>query len=196
MYQTAVGSLLYLSTRTCPDIAYAGSVSYGLLYTGSDLKDCEGYSDLGWERDVNDYKSTSGGAAVSWKNKKQTSTSLSTAEAEYTALCSAAQKACWMKQLLSDLRYGSSLPMVIYEDNQSAICMTKNQLFYGRTKHILIKYHFISELVADGIIKVVHCPTQVIMADVLTKGLNQVKFDKLREMIGVKQTDRNLLTID
>lgn len=218
MYQSAVGSLLYLSTRTRPDIAYAvstmakfsskptkahwtaikrilrylkGSVSYGLLYNCSDMRDCEGYSDADWGGDVNDYKSTSGyvfmygGAAVSWKSKKQTSTSLSTAEAEYTALCSAAQEACWLKQLLSDLRYGSSSPMMIHEDNQSAICMTKNHLFHGRTKHISIKYHFIRELVADNIIKVVYCPTEEMMADVLTKGLSQIKFEKLRQMIGV-----------
>ena len=101
---------------------------------------------------------------------------------------SAAQEACWMKQVLTDLCFVSSSPMVIYEDNQSAICMTKNQLFHGRTKHIYIKY-FICELVAEKVVEIVYCPTEVMIADILTKGLTQVKFERLREMIGVKQPD-------
>ena len=60
-----------------------------------------------------------------------------------------------MKQLLSDLRFESASPIVIHEDKQSTICMTKNQLFHGRTKHISIKYHFIQELVADKVIEVI-----------------------------------------
>ena len=110
---------------------------------------------------------------------KKTSTALSTAESEYTALCSAAQEACWMKQVLTDLGFVSSSPMVNYEDNQSAICMIKNQLFHGRTKHISIKYYFICELVADKVVEIVYCPREVMIADILTKGLTQVKFERL-----------------
>ena len=159
------------------------------------MKNCEGYSDADWGGDTNDFKSTSGyvfmfgGAAVIWRSKKQTSTALSTAESEYTALCSAAQESFWMKQVLTDLGFVSSSPMVINEDSQSAICMTKNQLFHGRTKLISIKYHFIRELVADKVVEIVYCPTEVMIADILTKGLTQVKFERLQEMIGVKQPD-------
>ena len=57
-----------------------------------------GYSDADWAGDVNDRKSTSGylfmmnGGAVTWKSKKQSCVALSTAEAEYVALSSAAQQ--------------------------------------------------------------------------------------------------------
>ena len=40
---------------------------------------------------------------VSWKSKKQASVALSTAEAEYMALSSAAQEATWIRQLSKDL---------------------------------------------------------------------------------------------
>ena len=87
MYQSAVGSLQYLSTMTRPDISFAvsnvakfcskpskehwvavkrimrylkGTLNYGLLYKKNKLNTCVGYSDADWAGDVNDRKSTSG----------------------------------------------------------------------------------------------------------------------------------------
>ena len=57
------------------------------------------------------------------------------------------------------------------EDNQSAICLAKNQLTHGKTKHIEIKYHFVQDLVEDGRIKLAYCPSDQMIADILTKGL-------------------------
>ena len=193
LYQSAVGSLLYLSTHTRPDIAFAvsnvakfcsrptkehwtavkrimrylkGTTSYGLLYCETNPKNCVGYSDADWGGDTDDYKSTSGyvfqfgGTAVSWKSKKQTSVALSTAEAEYIALSSATQEASLMRQLLVDLNCGPTTPTVICEENQSSICIAKNPLFHGRTKHIGIKYHFVHEQVKNKNVEIVYCPTE------------------------------------
>ena len=85
-----------------------GTTSYGLEYSrnGDDKSILSGYSDADWAGDINDRKSTSvylfmmSGAAKSWKSRKQTCVALSTAEAEYVALASAAQEAAWMRQLL------------------------------------------------------------------------------------------------
>ena len=182
MYQSAVGSLLFLSTKTRPDIAYAvstvarfsskpskhhwtavkhimrylkGASKLGLLYSKDGSDDCFGYSDADWAGDTDDRKSTSGylfqlsGVAVSWSSKKQTCVTLSTAEAEYIVLSSAAQEAIWIHQLTKNLKndMAAKEPIVIYEDNQSAICMAKNPQFHGRTKHIEINYHFIRDQV-------------------------------------------------
>ena len=51
---------------------------------------------------------------------------LSTVEAEYMALASAAQEAVWLQHLDSDLNETSVEPTIIYEDYQSTICMAKN----------------------------------------------------------------------
>ena len=103
-----------------------GMLNFGLLYSKDSSKDCVGYSDADWAGDIDDRKSMSGykfqisGAAVSWRSKKQTCVALSTAEAEYMALASAAQEAIWIRQLTTDLRNGPTGATVILEDNQSA----------------------------------------------------------------------------
>ena len=167
VYQSAVECLLYLSTKTRPDIAYAvgniarftsqpsmqhwsavkrimrylnGTITYGLMYgKGSSLI---GYADANWAGDLDDHRSTSGyiftmsGAAISWMSKKQNCVALSTVEAEYMALSSAAQESVWLERLLGEMNERSGKPIVVFEDNQSTICMAKNPKFHGRAKHI------------------------------------------------------------
>ena len=218
-YQSAIGSLLYLSTRSRPDIAFAvgkaarycsqpsnshwsavkrvlrylkGTTCLGLLYRPDELN-LTGYSDADWAGDTEDRKSTSGyvfmmsGSAVSWRSKKQSSVALSTAEAEYVALSCAAQEAMWLRQLFSNLLqdYKLSEPTTIYEDNQSAICMAKNNQSHGRSKHVDIKYHFVREKVERQIIEILYCKSEEMTADILTKGVLNYQFKRLRAKLGM-----------
>ena len=219
LYQSAVGSLLYLATRSRPDIAFAvnnvarfcskptkehwmavkrifrylrGTTHLGLLYSKRDEPAALiGYSDADWGGDCNDYKSTTGyvfqigGTAVTWRSKKQSCVALSTAEAEYVALSSAAQEAIWMRELSADLKNPQSQSTLILEDNQSAISIAKNPQFHGRTKHFNIKYHFIREQVSNGKICLRYCPTEDMLADLLTKGIGSEKFERLRRLYGI-----------
>ena len=122
-YQSAIGSLTYLSVSTRPDITYAvgnlakfsskptkvhwmalkyvlhylkGTMDHGILYKKGESTEFVGFSDTDWAGDINDRKSTSGylfqmsGGAITWRSKKQECVALSTAEAEYVALASAA----------------------------------------------------------------------------------------------------------
>ena len=125
------------------------------------------------------------GGAVTWRSKKQSCVALSTAEAEYIALSSAAQEAVWLRQLTAELESPPEMATTIFEDNQSAIAMTKNPQFHGRAKHIAIKYHFIREQVSNGMIKLEYCPTNEMLADMFTKGLNREQFCKLRSQAGI-----------
>ena len=169
-----------------------GTVKLGLLYSKDGSRKCIGYSDADWAGDIDDRKSTSGylfqvsGAAVSWRSKKQSCVALSTAEAKYMALSSAAQEAAWMRQLTTDLRSSANGTTTIFEHNQSAISMANNPQFHGRAKHIAIKHHFIREQVADGNIELKYCPTEDMIADMLTKGLQRERFVKLRQSAGVQ----------
>ena len=102
------------------------------------------------------------------------------------ALANATQEAIWMRQLTTDLKNGPDKPIIIFEDNQSAMCIAKNPQFHGRTKHIEIKYHFTREQVKNGTIELQYCRTEEMIADMFTKGLLKEKFVKLRDMAGIK----------
>ena len=133
-------------------------------------------------------KSTSGytfqmsGATVSWRSKKQTCVALSTAEAEYIALSAATQEALWMRQLLKNLSVNVEKPITIYEDNQSAIVVSKNPQFHGRSKHIDIKYYFVRDQVEKKAVTVLYS----MLAELFTKGIPKEQFKKLRDLTGVK----------
>ena len=75
--------------------------------------------------------------------------------------------------------------MTIFEDNQSTIAMTKNPQFHGRGKHIEIKFHFIREQVSAKTIELKYCRTNDMVADIMTKGLCKMQFEKLRRMSGI-----------
>ena len=101
------------------------------------------------------------------------------------------QEAIWLNRLLAELQSHTEplKPATLYEDNQSAICMTKNPQFHGRCKHIAIKYHFIRDEAKKGTINLQYCRTDKMIADILTKGLHAEQFTKLREMAGLKEYD-------
>ncbi|GJZ08349.1 hypothetical protein Tco_0542632 [Tanacetum coccineum] len=77
-----------------------------------------------------------GDKLVSWSSKKQTSTSISSAEAEYIAMSGCCAQILWMRSQLSD--YGFAYNRIpLYCDNKSAIalcCVTPRQGGNARRK--------------------------------------------------------------
>ena len=73
----------------------------------------------------------------------------------------------------------------LFIDNKSAIQLCKNHVFHDRTKHIETRFHFIRECVQDGRIAVDYIHTGEQLADIMTKALPQVKFQELREKLGM-----------
>lgn len=78
------------------------------------------------------------------------SVALSTAEAEYIAVSTAAQEAIWLRQLINELSNSNESPILIFEDNQSAIAMARNPQFHGHAKHNDIRHHYVREQVSKG----------------------------------------------
>ena len=75
--------------------------------------------------------------------------------------------------------------VVLKIDNKSAIALTKNSVFHGRSKHILSKYHFIRECVEFDLIEVKHVPGVEQKVDILTKPLAEIKFEEMCKFIKV-----------
>jgi hypothetical protein len=151
-----------------------------------------GYSDADWAGDHDSRRSTSGyvfmlnGGCVSWRSKKQRSVALSSTEAEYMALSEATQEAVWLKAFvreLGELSDGDSI--LVLEDNQGSIALAKNPEFHKRTKHIDIRYHFVREKVESGQVALQYCPTQDMLADIMTKPIAAPQFAALRTKLGI-----------
>ncbi len=169
-----------------------GTLNHGLKFTGNgDDRELYGYSDANWAGDVDTTRSVSGyvfkvaNSTISWCSKKQATVAKSTTEAEYVSLSHASQEAIWMRRLLCDIGCKTDQPTLLYEDNQGAIEISKHPKFHNRTKHIDITFHFIRERISSNEIKVVYCPSDDMLADIMTKGLPKERFEKLRNMLNV-----------
>ena len=90
------------------------------------------------------------------------------------------------ERLSAELGKPLRAPTIVKEDNQSCIAMAKNPQYHGRAKHIDIKHHFVQELVGDDTIKLEYCPTNEMVADILTKGLARERFCYLRQKAGME----------
>lgn len=173
-----------------------GTLKYGLMFSADGANPTlTGYSDADWGGDVSTRRSTTGyvfqiqGNTVSWCSKRQACVSRSTTEAEYIALSIACQEAVWLRRLLSDIQMKQCGPSTIFEDNQSAIELSRNPKFHNRTKHIDISYHYVREQVNLNTVSVKYCPTEDMLADVMTKGVSKISFEKFRNKLGVIEID-------
>ena len=120
---------------------------------------------------------------MSWSSRLQPTVALSTAEAEYMALCAAVQEAIYLRRPLESLGFDQLKATAIMEDNQGCIAMGANPIFHQRTKHIDIKYHFTRECIGAAIVDIVYVATEFQLADVLTKPLERIKVERLRSKL-------------
>lgn len=170
-----------------------GTIDLGLVYTKDSQNNMiTGYSDSDLAGNVEDRKSTGGmvfylnDSLVTWVSQKQRCVALSSCEAEFMAATAAACQAIWLRKLLTQITGRIIGPVTLFIDNKSALDLAKNPVFHGRSKHIDIRYHFIRECVEKGEIIVKHVRTDEQRADLLTKALSTVKFERMRKLLGVK----------
>ena len=169
-----------------------GTYHLGLEYQYGGKVQLVGYTDSDWAGDVEERRSTSGyvfhidSGEISWSSKKQAIVSLSSTKAEYKGATIATQEATWIRGILAELNHSQTTATTIYCDNQSTIQLTKNPVFHARTKHIEIHHHYVHEKTQEGNIILKYCKTEDQVADIFTKPLSIVKFEKFRSMLGIK----------
>ncbi|KAK9061911.1 hypothetical protein SSX86_019095 [Deinandra increscens subsp. villosa] len=175
-------------------LAYVhGSFSQGLFFNKTSDCTLTAYCDSDWascpntRKSVSGYFITFGGSPISWKSKKQNTVSLSSAEAEYRSLRRVTAELTWLIRLLADFQVPDLTPVTVNCDSQAAIHIAKNPVFHERTKHIELDCHFVREKLQDGLISLVHTPTQSQLADLLTKSLPKHQHHHLLSKFGVLQ---------
>jgi hypothetical protein len=77
------------------------------------------------------------------------------------------------------------LPIKKKKNSQSAIHLTKNQMYHERTKHIDVRVHFIHENVSHCIIAVKKVATADNPMDMMTKPVPLNKFKHCLDLVGV-----------
>jgi hypothetical protein len=91
---------------------------------------------------------------------------------------------CWTCYFLESQGYGV-FDNILYQDNQSAILLEKNGKASSskRTKHINIRYFFVTNRIANNELSVEWCPTGQMIADYMTKPLQGTLFKQFRDHI-------------
>ena len=165
LHLSLTGSLLYASSNTRPDVAFAvgmlcramGKPSAELLDAGlrvlaylhhhkrvglryeDDQCNISGMSDASWDvrHSTSGYVFSMAKAAISWSSKKQPTIALSSCESEIMAASEGAKEAVYLDRFLRELGFkDTDEPIHLSLDNKAAIDSSYNPENHSRTKHI------------------------------------------------------------
>ena len=153
------------------------------------------YGKITWHLDAafgvhNDYKSHTGAIMTLGKgciqsiSTKQKVNARSSTEAELISVDDIISKVMWTKLFLQE-QGCKIIENTIYRDNTSSMKMEINgkSSTGKRTRHLDIKYFYITDLIERKEINVEYCPTESMVADYMTKPMTGAKFNKFRRII-------------
>ncbi|KAK1435086.1 hypothetical protein QVD17_00846 [Tagetes erecta] len=169
-----------------------GTPGQGILLSREGAPVLTAYCDSDWlgcpytRRSRTGYIVLLGGAPISWKTKKQSVVSRSSAEAEYRAMASTVSEILWIRWLLHDLQVHISSPTPLFCDNQAARHIANNPVFHERTKHVEMDCFFVRERVESKDIVPLNINSKMQIADLLTKGLGTQQLHFLLGKMGIK----------
>ena len=210
-----VGSLLYLSTTTRPDIAFAvgvlsrfmscpeenhmrkakgvlrylrGTTRLGAVYGGSEL--LQGFVDADWAGDIDGRRSTTG--FVFTCNGGPISWARKRQSTVYSSMAEAEYVAAAMatKELLLLRKLLPPLgvdggAVPMRDDNLSCFALVNNPEETGRTKHVEVANHMARDYQARGDVAFYFLPSADMPADGLTKPLPSPAFTAFWAAVGV-----------
>lgn len=178
----------YLQGTSHIGMTYDGRDDSGAADGGVQIQ-MDGFCDADWDSDTDDRKSTTGyiikvnGCTVSWRSKKQQTVALSSSEAEYYGVSEAVREIMFIGSLLREVTLKAPVVSVLHCDNKSAIAMSHHDTDHNRRKHIDIKHKFIEDELKKKTFSLVWIAGPEQVADILTKALDKVKFNKFRKVL-------------
>nr|GEX13186.1 retrotransposon protein, putative, Ty1-copia subclass [Tanacetum cinerariifolium] len=128
---------------------------------------------------IDDTKSQTGyvfilnGGAMDWKSSKQSTTAMSTTEAEYIATMEAAIEAVWIRMFISELGIVPTINEHIrmFYDNSAALHFVNEPGVQKGTRHYHRRYHYVRKCIALGEIRFLKVHIDDNVADPFTKAL-------------------------
>ena len=147
-----------------------------------------------------DMKSHTGGAMSLGKgviygtSTRQKINTKSSTEAELVGVNEVLPQVLWTRYFLEEQGYGV-VESIVYQDNQSAILLEKNGRASSskRTRHLNIRYFFVTDRIKAGELEIQYCPTGYMIADFFTKALQGTAFKFFRDLILNIDHDTNRL---
>ena len=123
---------------------------------------------------------------IDWSSRLQNTVALNVFEAEYMTMSELVKSLLYLRWLLYQTRIErvvTKFSSTIYCDNMAAISLASNPSTTKRSKHISIRYHMVRDLVAAGVFCIEHIATDENVADIFTKAVGRVKFQKFASML-------------
>ena len=174
----------------------ANTLNYGLVYGTETELEMYGMVDADFagagigdrKRSTSGYCFIYGGAAVSWKSFLERTAVKSTCEAEIMASALGVNESMWERKLCRDLEIKlTDGCMQLYGDNQAQLKLMDDRQAEDQTKHIATRYFIGRDKVALGEIKYDYVETGRMIADIFTKPLTKVQFERFRAELGVRR---------
>ena len=106
-------------------------------------------------------------------------------ETESNALTEVIRETQWLRNLYSELNKPIKSLILILKDNQSTIKAAKDPTLHSRTKHTLLKYHYIKETKQAGIFNILYIDTKQIPVNGLIKPFNGITHQKFLSLINL-----------
>lgn len=163
----------------------------GIHFTSGDRilgycdSDYAGSGPLGKMKSTTGYVVIYANGPVTWCSRKQSVVATSTTEAEYISAAECCKDLQFLNTLFKELT--DTTPKIdLHVDNQSAIKLIQSGQMTKRSKHIDVRFYFISEAYDSKLFELQYCPTGEQIADILTKPLLSTKFDKFRSALCCK----------
>jgi len=214
-YAELVGSLLYFSTTTRPDFAFAvgvlsrfmscpekdhmraakgvlrylrGTNRLGVMYGGNAA--LQGYVEADWAGHTDGRRSKTGFIFTSSGGTISSARKRQSTVATSTTEAEYVAAAMETKEALWLRKLLSALgveggAVPMGEDNQSCLALVNNPEATGRTKHVNVAYHMVRDYQARGAVAFYFLPSAEMPADGLTKPLPFPAFAAFRDVVGV-----------